>query len=140
MKVPTYVELDTLDTEQLRNLNRVIVGMLRDRAAMRQAEAGRAFKIGDIACFDLRGRIIRFRVERINMQSLSGPQVDLEGNLTGRKARAAPTLCFRPGIPVAEAIAAAEANRLKKLAEAEQQPAPAPQPAAPVRRRMRLSR
>jgi hypothetical protein len=122
MKLPTYIELDKLSTEDLRALNHLVVGILRDRAAMRQVQAGRDFYIGQIAAFEHRGREVLFRIDRINTKTLSGPQVDELGNLTGRKARAAPTLCR----PIQLSVPALEEEE------------PAPPASAPVRRRMRL--
>lgn len=129
MRLPTWDELQSLTTDELKELNLMIVGIVNERRADRQLQASREFKIGDIAGFIYRktGEEVFFRVERINGLTLSGHQVDLFGHAKRGTARAAPTLCRKVDL-------AAE----RRPVAPDPQPLSEPKPATPVRRRMRL--
>lgn len=62
-----------MNLEQLRSVNRQLVGEINHRHAQASAKAAARFKIGDLIEFtdDRRGRKVRATVERINAKSLS---------------------------------------------------------------------
>jgi 23S rRNA-/tRNA-specific pseudouridylate synthase len=83
--------LNGMSTEALRQLNQMVVGVLRQRYAQQSWEKARNFSVGQMVQFkDKYGRPVTMRVERINTKTVSGVATNPE---TGRKTnwRVAPS-------------------------------------------------
>lgn len=92
-------KLSALTTEQLLELNKAVVGMIRQRQTQQQVQAGRRFNVGDQAMFrDKMGRMVTIEVNRINTKSVSGCEV--VGGVVNRHRtwRVAPTFLIPVGV------------------------------------------
>lgn len=67
-----------MNLEQLREVNRIVVGAINGHHAARAQAAAARFKIGDLIEFtdDKRHRKVRARVNRINQKTLGCTEVD----------------------------------------------------------------
>lgn len=75
--------LNSMSTESLRQLNNMVVGVLRQRSAQEAFDQGRQFRIGQMVKFkDRYGRPVTMQIERINTKTISGIARDA---VTGRK-------------------------------------------------------
>jgi hypothetical protein len=69
-------KLNALSTEQLRVLNRAVVGILNTRNSNEAFEKSRQFRIGQTVQFrDKKGGVRKIVIERINTKSVSGLEV-----------------------------------------------------------------
>jgi len=77
MSMATHAQLNSMSTEALRNLNNMVVGVLRQRQTTEAYEKARKFSIGQMVNFkDKWGRPVTMRVERINVKTVSGYSID----------------------------------------------------------------
>lgn len=88
-----FEALRKMGTEQLHELNRGIVAVIRERQTQRQQSEMRRFNVGDTAeFFSKQGRKVTIRIDRFNTKSVGGTELDATGKPTMRTWRVAPTL------------------------------------------------
>jgi hypothetical protein len=95
--IPTQEQLATLTYDQLVSLGKRAYSMARTIQDMKQRDAVREFRIGDVVEFKngkgIFSPAVRITVEKINPKSLSGKTAE------GRGWRVAPTLCTKVAAP-----------------------------------------
>lgn len=103
----TLAQLNAMNEEDLRRLNSMVVGVIRDKSANKAWESARRFIIGQTVQFrDKQGRLRKMTIDRINTKSISGTETEANP-ITGRRGtwRVHPELlsAVAPATPAGEA-------------------------------------
>ena len=64
-------DLKSMNTEELRDLHKIVVAELNERTRLKSAEAARKFRVGDYVKFFHRGRVVFGQVLSVNQKSIS---------------------------------------------------------------------
>lgn len=76
-----FTVLNSMTTEELRSLNSRVVAMIRDRQDREAWRKARSFAPGQIVQFkDKLGYVRKMRVQRVNVKTVSGFELDSGGS------------------------------------------------------------
>lgn len=85
-------KLNALSSDTLRDMNRHICALLRQRATQQQFEAGNRLKVGQKVKFASKGRWITGIVDKINVKTANLTELDANGARTFKTWRVSPSL------------------------------------------------
>lgn len=89
----TIAQLKEMDETTLRQLNRDVVTVIRNKVEMEQRRAANKFRLGDKATFrDKTGRTVVMEITKFNSKTVGGVELGADGRKTFRNWRVAPSL------------------------------------------------
>lgn len=87
--------LKGLSKSELHEVNRLVVSQINYMNRIEQSKSASRFGIGDRAAFreSKFGRLVTIRIDRINQKTISGTELNADGNvIAGRTWRVSPSL------------------------------------------------